>query len=130
MTTPTLALALLLLAPLVPGGSPSPPEDLHVLAGPARLPLANDEWFATMADGTCDLLVREYGEGEEVLVLHEGAARGTWSVFYFEELGPKRTKITVVGLGYTDDPQSKEMRAGFAAANAWSLKQLAAALED
>ena len=33
----------------------------------------------------------------------EDAAKATWSVFYFTELSSSRTKITVVGLGYTDD---------------------------
>ena len=58
------------------------------------------------------------------------AARQTWSVFYFEELSPTRTKITVVGLGYADDAQSQQLRGFFAAANKLSLDKLAAALEQ
>ena len=61
---------------------------------------------------------------------YEEVARETWSVFYFESAGPERTKITIAGLGYTDDPKSQEMRSTFAAANAWSLQQLEKALTD
>ena len=56
------------------------------------------------------------------------AARTTWSVFYFTGVAPLRTRITVVGLGYTDDEQSQEMRSFFATANEHSLKGLAVAL--
>jgi uncharacterized protein YndB with AHSA1/START domain len=59
----------------------------------------------------------------------EDAARATWSVFYFSELPSSRTKITVVGLGYTDSEQSKKMRRFFAVANKQSLDKLNAALK-
>ncbi|MEM8933404.1 MAG: MBL fold metallo-hydrolase [Acidobacteriota bacterium] len=59
----------------------------------------------------------------------EEAATSTWSVFYFDALSPSRTKITVVGLGYTDDEPSQTMRSFFAAANEQSLGQLASALK-
>ncbi len=58
------------------------------------------------------------------------AARATWSVFYFTELPSSRTKITVVGLGYTDDEQSKKMRSFFATANKHSLDKLKDALKQ
>lgn len=57
------------------------------------------------------------------------AARSTWSVFYFSKVAPQRTKITVVGLGYTSDKQSQQMRRFFAAANAQSFAKLRQALE-
>lgn len=60
----------------------------------------------------------------------EKVAKGTWSVFYFEELPNSRTKLTVVGLGYTDDPLSQEMKSFFAAANKYSLDKLKAALAE
>lgn len=60
----------------------------------------------------------------------EDAAKRTWSVFYFEETPSSGTKITVVGLGYTDDAQSKQMRSFFAAANKQSLDKLAEALKN
>ena len=57
------------------------------------------------------------------------AAKNTWSIFYFTEMSPARTKISVVGLGYTDDPQSRQMREFFATANKRSLDQLNDALK-
>ncbi len=57
------------------------------------------------------------------------AAKATWSVFYFSKLPSGRTKITVVGLGYTDDAQSRKMRSFFAAANKYSLDKLNEALQ-
>ena len=59
----------------------------------------------------------------------EDAAKAAWSVFYFSELPSSRTKITVVGLGYADNEQSKKMRAFFATANKHSLDTLNAALK-
>jgi hypothetical protein len=58
------------------------------------------------------------------------AAAGTWTVFYFDGTEPDRTKITVVGLGYTDTEQSQQMRELFAVANAQSLDKLKALLEE
>ena len=54
----------------------------------------------------------------------EEAAKETWSVFYFEALPSSRTKITVVGLGYTDSEDSQRMRGFFATANQHSLDKL------
>lgn len=51
-------------------------------------------------------------------------AEKTWSVFYFEELPSSKTKITIVGLGYTDDPLSKQMRSFFEEANKSVLEKL------
>jgi len=57
------------------------------------------------------------------------AAKDTWSIFYFEPVSKTRTKITVVGLGYNDTPQSKKMRAFFETANKYSIDKLSAALK-
>lgn len=51
-------------------------------------------------------------------------AKGTWTVFYFEPISKGRTKLTLVGLGYTKDPQSQKMRAFFKGANQYSIEQL------
>lgn len=56
------------------------------------------------------------------------AARRTWTIFYFLPVSTSRTRITVVGLGYTDSEQSQKMRAFFEEANAYSLEQLRQAL--
>ncbi len=57
------------------------------------------------------------------------AAKETWSVFYFTEVSDTKTRIEIVGLGYTDSEQSKKMRAFFKPANKYSMDQLKAALE-
>lgn len=58
------------------------------------------------------------------------AAQETWTIFYFSPVSTSRTKITVVGLGYTDSEQSQKMRSFFADANAYSLRQLEKALTE
>jgi len=57
------------------------------------------------------------------------AAKETWSIFYFTPVSQKKTRITVVGLGYNDTEQSIKMRSFFATANKYSMDQLSAALE-
>ena len=52
------------------------------------------------------------------------AFQKTWSVIYFEKVGPSRTKVTIVGLGYGDDEQSRKTRAFFDKGNAFTLKKL------
>jgi len=39
----------------------------------------------------------------------EDAIKGTWSVIYFEPQGDARTRLTISGMGYTDDPLSQQM---------------------
>jgi uncharacterized protein YndB with AHSA1/START domain len=57
------------------------------------------------------------------------AMRATWTVFYLEELAPERTRITIVGLGYSDSGDSQKLRAFFEPANAELMRRLAAALQ-
>ena len=57
------------------------------------------------------------------------AAKETWTVFYFSAVSESRTKITVVGLGYTDTEQSVKMRSFFKVANKYSMDQLNAAMK-
>lgn len=56
------------------------------------------------------------------------AATKTWTVFYFTPITESRTRVRLVGLGYTDSEQSQQLRAFFAEGNKHSLKQLAHAL--
>ncbi len=85
-----------------------------------------------------------YGEHQDWTTINEGynyrradgkgfefveAAKETWSIFYFERVSDSKTKIAIVGLGYTDSEQSKKMRAFFKPANKYSMDQLKAALE-
>lgn len=57
------------------------------------------------------------------------AAKTTWSVFYFAALTDAKTKITVVGLGYSNSEESQKLLAFFKPANRYSMDQLKAALE-
>lgn len=52
------------------------------------------------------------------------AVKNMWTVIYFEEKDPKSTRVRVVGLGFGDDEESKEMRAFFDRGNAFTLKKL------
>jgi len=56
------------------------------------------------------------------------AAKQTWTVFYFTPVTESRTRVRVVGLGYTESEQSQQLRAFFEEGNKHSLKQLAQAL--
>ena len=57
------------------------------------------------------------------------AAKKQWTVFYFQKVSQKRTQITLVGLGYTDDEQSRKLREFFVAGNKFSIGKLKVALE-
>ncbi len=57
------------------------------------------------------------------------AAKETWSVFYFTKISDSKTKIAIVGLGYTDSEQSMKMGVFFKPANQYAVDQLKAALE-
>jgi uncharacterized protein YndB with AHSA1/START domain len=52
------------------------------------------------------------------------AIKNVWHVLYFEEAGPNRTRLRVVGLGYSADEESKKLRAFFEKGNAYTLKKL------
>jgi uncharacterized protein YndB with AHSA1/START domain len=57
------------------------------------------------------------------------AMRATWTVFYLDEVASMRTRITIVGLGYSNDNDSQKLRAFFEPANAELMRRLAAALD-
>ena len=57
------------------------------------------------------------------------AAKKQWTVFYFQKVSTIRTKVTLVGLGYTGDQQSRQLREFFIAGNKLSIAKLKAALE-
>lgn len=48
----------------------------------------------------------------------------TWSIVYFEKLNDKQTKLTYVGLGYTDEPEMREVRKHFEQGNAYVFEKL------
>ena len=47
-----------------------------------------------------------------------------WTVLYFEPVAADRTKLRVVGLGFTASEESQRMRAFFERGNATTLEQL------
>jgi len=47
-----------------------------------------------------------------------------WTVMYFEPLGPDRTRLRVVGMGFTEEEESQKMRKHFEWGNAWTLRKL------
>lgn len=53
----------------------------------------------------------------------------TWSIATIDDLGDGRSRLTLKGLGYTDDEESRKMREFFDAGNAWSLEKLRSQLE-
>lgn len=52
------------------------------------------------------------------------AMKKAWSVVYFDRLGERATKLTMIGLGYTDEPESMQMRELFDKGNAMMLERL------
>ncbi len=57
------------------------------------------------------------------------AVEGMWTVLYFEALSPTRTRLTVRGLGFTDEAESQKLRAFFDQGNAYTLVKLKSYLE-
>jgi uncharacterized protein YndB with AHSA1/START domain len=49
-----------------------------------------------------------------------------WSVIYFDEAGPGRTRVRAVGLGFKPDANSQQLRKFFDSGNAFTLKRLQA----
>ncbi|HZU36605.1 MAG TPA: SRPBCC domain-containing protein [Gemmataceae bacterium] len=54
----------------------------------------------------------------------KSALKNVWHIVYFDEAGPGRTRLRVVGLGYGADEESKKLRAFFEKGNAYTLKKL------
>lgn len=52
------------------------------------------------------------------------AIKNMWSVIYFEKAAESKTKVTFISFGFSDDDESKKMRAFFARGNAYTLKKL------
>jgi uncharacterized protein YndB with AHSA1/START domain len=54
------------------------------------------------------------------------AIRKMWTVIHFEEAGPGRTRLRVVGVGYGDDDESRKLKAFFAKGNDHTIRKLQA----
>jgi uncharacterized protein YndB with AHSA1/START domain len=52
------------------------------------------------------------------------AIENMWTVLYFEPLAPDRTRLRCVSMGFTDDDESRQMRAFFDRGNAYTLRKL------
>lgn len=50
------------------------------------------------------------------------AVKTLWHVLYFEAVDATHTKVTLRGLGYTDDTESQQMRSFFQAGNETTMK--------
>jgi uncharacterized protein YndB with AHSA1/START domain len=56
---------------------------------------------------------------------YQDAVADTWTVIYLAPAGDNMTQVRMVGLGYTDAPQSQAMRKFFADANRATLDRIA-----
>ena len=56
---------------------------------------------------------------------YKDAVAGTWTVIYMHPAGDDMTQVRIIGLGYTDTPQSQAMREFFAAGNRRTLDHIA-----
>jgi hypothetical protein len=54
----------------------------------------------------------------------KNAIKNLWTVLYFEDLGPSRTRLRLVGLGYGNDEESKKLRNFFDKGNTYTVKKL------
>lgn len=52
------------------------------------------------------------------------AIKNVWTVLYFDEVGPKQTRVRVVGNGYGDDEESMKLRSFFDKGNSYTLQKL------
>jgi uncharacterized protein YndB with AHSA1/START domain len=55
---------------------------------------------------------------------YKDAIKKMWTVLHFDEEGPSRTRLRLVGTGYGSDEESQKLRAFFERGNAYTLKKL------
>jgi uncharacterized protein YndB with AHSA1/START domain len=61
---------------------------------------------------------------------YENAIKKMWTVLHFEDAGPSRTRLILVGTGYGDAEESKKLRSFFDKGNAYTLQKLQAKFAD
>ena len=54
----------------------------------------------------------------------KNAIKKMWTVIYFEDAGPSRTRLRIVGTGYGNDEESQKLRTLLRQGNAYTLKKL------
>jgi uncharacterized protein YndB with AHSA1/START domain len=52
------------------------------------------------------------------------AVASMWTVVHFQPVSDASTSVRIVGMGFDDTAESREMREFFAQGNAWTLEQL------
>ena len=52
------------------------------------------------------------------------AIQSMWTVVYFDDAGEGKTRVTVVGLGFTDDEESQKLREFFQRGNEVTMQRL------
>jgi uncharacterized protein YndB with AHSA1/START domain len=52
------------------------------------------------------------------------AIQNMWTVIYLEDAGTGKTKVSVIGVGYTEDEESQKLRAFFQRGNELTLQRL------
>jgi len=55
---------------------------------------------------------------------YKDTIKSVWTVIHFEDAGPSRTHLSIVGLGYGSDDESRKLRNFFDKGNAYTLKKL------
>jgi uncharacterized protein YndB with AHSA1/START domain len=55
---------------------------------------------------------------------YKNAIKKIWTVLYFEDVGPSRTRLKLVGLGYGNDEESRKLRNFFDKGNTYTVKKL------
>ena len=55
---------------------------------------------------------------------YKDAIKNVWTVIYLEEVGPKQTRVRLVGNGYGADEESQKLRNFFDNGNTYTLKKL------
>lgn len=54
----------------------------------------------------------------------KNAIKKVWTVIHFEDVGPSRTRLRVVGIGYGEDEESRKLRSFFDKGNSYTIKKL------
>ena len=55
---------------------------------------------------------------------YKNAIKNLWTVLYSKDLGPSRTQLKLVGLGYRNEEESRKLRNFFDKDNIYTLKKL------
>lgn len=55
---------------------------------------------------------------------YKDAIKKVWTVIRLEELGPSRTRLTITGMGYGNDEESRKLRTFFDKGNSYTIKKL------